>query len=112
MGGFALKRGSFVAASPYVTHRDARHWPDPATFDPDRFLPERIEAQPRFAYFPFSGGPRQCIGNQFALMEAQLIIASVAQRHAPKMVPGHPVALHPTVTLRPRYGLSMQLNPA
>lgn len=111
VGGYLLRRGTFVAACPYVTHRDARYWPAPETFDPDRFLPERMAAQPRFAYFPFSGGPRQCIGNQFALMEAQLIVASVAQRYALELVPGHPVALQPTVTLRPRYGLSMQLKP-
>jgi cytochrome P450 len=109
VGGFQLKRHDFIAMSAYVTHRDERFFPDPEKFDPDRFLPERQERLPRFAYFPFSGGPRQCIGNQFAMMEAQLVLATLAQRYACEVVPGHPVELQPTVTLRPRHGILCRL---
>jgi cytochrome P450 len=110
LGGFQLKRGDFVALSPYVTHRDPRFFPNPDAFDPDRFLPERQEALPRFAYFPFSGGPRQCIGNQFALMEAQLLLACITQRYQVEVVAGHPIEMNPTVTLRPRHGLKCRLK--
>ena len=73
--------------------------------------PERSAGRPRFAYFPFGGGPRQCIGNAFALMEAQLVLATDAQRYCLRLVPGHPVEPQVLLTLRPRYGLLMTLHP-
>ncbi len=80
-------------------------------FDPERFTPERSAGRPHYAYFPFGGGPRQCIGNNFAMMEAQLILATVAQRYRLRLVPGHPVEPQALVTLRPRYGLAMTVDP-
>jgi len=71
-----------VTIFPYLTHRHPAVWEDPLRFDPERFTPERVAARPRFAYLPFSGGPRLCIGNEFALMEAQLIVAMTLQRSA------------------------------
>lgn len=91
-------------------HRHPDFWENPNEFDPDRFLPERSKNRPRFAYNPFGGGPRQCIGNDLALMETQIVLAMASQRYAVRMVPGHPVELEPEVTLKPRYGLKVNLE--
>jgi cytochrome P450 len=112
VGGYSLPAGATFVLSPYVTHRHPLLWPDPERFDPERFTPERSEGRPTFAYFPFGGGPRHCIGNGFALMEAQLLLATIAQRHSLRLVPGHRVEPEPLVTLRPRGGLPMTLHPA
>jgi len=81
IGGYRIPPKALVVVSPYVTHRLPGLWEDPETFDPDRFLPERSQGRPRFAYFPFSGGPRQCIGASMAMLEAQMIVAMAAQRY-------------------------------
>ena len=73
--------------------------------------PERSAGRPRFAYFPFRGGPRQCIGNAFAMMEAQLVLATVAQHYSLRLVPNHPVEPLVMLTMRPRFGLPMTLHP-
>ena len=108
--GYRVRKDTLVLISPYVTHRHPAFWPNPEGFDPERFTAEREEARPRYAYFPFGGGPRQCIGNGFAMMEAQLIVACVLQRFRPWLVPGHPVRPEPLITLRPRFGLRMGLQ--
>lgn len=108
--GYRIRKGTLVLVSPYVTHRHPEYWPNPEGFDPERFSPANEEARPRYAYFPFGGGPRQCIGNAFAMMEAQLIVAAVLQRFRPWLVPGHPVAPETLITLRPRWGLRMGLT--
>jgi cytochrome P450 len=105
VGGYDVPAGSFITLSPYVAHRHPGLWPEPERFDPERFTPERQAERPRFAYFPFGGGPRQCIGNRFALTEAILILAMVTQRYTLDLVPGHPIALEPLITLRPKYGI-------
>jgi cytochrome P450 len=87
--------------SPYVTHRLPEFWPEPERFEPDRFTPEQVASRPRYAYFPFLGGPRQCIGNNFALMEGTLIIATLAQRHRPRMAEGYTLTPEPLLTLKP-----------
>jgi cytochrome P450 len=87
--------------------RDPRYFPDPEKFDPDRWLQERSQKLPRFAYFPFGGGPRQCIGAAFAMMEATLLLATIAQRFRFRAVPGHPVVPVPSFTLRPKHGILM-----
>jgi cytochrome P450 len=110
IGGHHLPAGSLVVTSPYVTHRDPRLWADPDRFNPGRFAAEQIASRPRFAYFPFGGGPRLCIGNHFALVEAVLIIATIAQRYRLAPVPDHPVVVEPGVTLRPKFGLLMKLS--
>lgn len=111
IGGYPIPANSLVDMSAYVTHRHPRYWPNPEVFDPDRFAPGRAEELPPFAYFPFGGGPRLCIGRDFALLEAQLILASVAQRFRLELLPGHPVEPEPLITLRPMYGLKMILRP-
>lgn len=105
VGGYDLPAGSVLSLSPYVTHRHPEFWPEPESFDPDRFTPQRQAERPRFAYFPFGGGPRQCIGNRFALTEAILVLAMVTQQFRLDLVPGHPIALEPLITLRPKHGI-------
>ena len=107
IGGYAIPYGASLVVSSYVTHRDSRWFPDPERFDPERFTPENEKALPRYAYFPFGGGPRICIGNSFAMMEAKLILATIVQHHRLSLVPGHSVAAEPLITLRPKYGMKM-----
>ena len=95
-----------------MTHRHPAFWDDPERFDPERFTPERAAGRARFAYLPFSGGPRLCIGNEFALMEAQLVLAMTLQRYRLRLVPGQPVEPEMRLTLRPRGGLPMTLERA
>jgi cytochrome P450 len=107
IGGYLLPAGSLVALYTYVVHRDPRFWPDPERFDPGRFTPEQKAARPKFAYFPFGGGARQCIGEPFAWMEGVLMLATIAQRFRLRLVPGHRVVPQALITLRPRYGMRM-----
>ncbi len=108
--GYRIPAGSVVFISPYVIHRDARFWPEPDRFIPERFAPEMSAARPRFAYLPFGGGPRKCIGNDFAMTEAQLILAMVAQRYRLKLAAGYQAEPDPIFTLRVKGGLPMQLE--
>jgi len=110
IGGFPIKAGSVIFMSPYVTQRRDDFWFNPEGFDPERFDPSR-PAPDRFSYFPFGGGGHQCIGNEFAMMEAQLILASLLQRCRLNLVSGHPVELEPLITLRPRHGMRMNFFP-
>jgi cytochrome P450 len=110
VGGYDLPRNSIVTLSPYLTHRHPDFWPDAERFDPERFTPERAADRPRYAYLPFGGGPRQCIGNSFALTEAVLILATLAQQVRLELVAGHPVDTDPLITLRPRYGMKMSVT--
>jgi cytochrome P450 len=107
--GYRIRAGEIVGIAPYVIHRLPEFWPDPERFDPERFSPENAANRPRFAYLPFGGGPRQCIGNTFALTEAQLIFATLVQRFYLKAVSERPLAIEPTVTLRPAGGLWMRV---
>ena len=110
IGGYHIPANTVIMMSPYVTHRNPTWWERPDEFDPERFMPGRENGRPRFAYFPFSGGPRLCIGNEFALTEAQLILAMVLQRYRLQLVPGHPVEPEVRLTLRPRYGIKMTVQ--
>lgn len=110
IGGYSIKAGAIMILSPYVTHRHPDFWDNPEGFDPERFSPERIAERPRYAYFPFGGGPRQCIGNEFALMEAQLIVAMVAQRYRLDLIPGQKVEPDPIFTLRPKTTVRFTLH--
>jgi cytochrome P450 len=96
-----------VAIAAFVVHRDPRFWPDPLRFAPERFTPEARAARPRFAYFPFGGGSRQCIGESFAWMEGVLILATLAQRWRFELAAGQVVEPQALITLRPRYGMRM-----
>jgi cytochrome P450 len=111
VGGFEVRRGDMVAICPYTLHRHPSYWDNPEGFDPDRFAPERGEGRPRCAYLPFGDGARVCIGKGFAMMEAKLLLAMIAQRFRLPLVPGHPIALEPRITLRPRYGVRVELHP-
>ncbi len=110
-GGYDVPAGSIVLMSQYVTHRDPRWFPDPEAFDPERWRPERRTERPKFSYFPFGGGPRICIGEQFAWMEAMLVLATLARRWRLRLAPGARVAARPSITLRPRFGMPMSLEP-
>lgn len=105
LGGYRLPPKGSLNVAIDVVHHDPRFWPDPDRFDPERFLPERSASRPPYAYLPFGGGPRLCIGNQFALTEAQLILAAVVQRYQLRVVPGHPVTPDPIFVLRTSHGL-------
>ena len=114
IGGFAIPAGSRVLVSPYVTQHDPALWDDPEGFDPERFSPEAQAAaagRPRYAYFPFGGGPHLCIGAGFATMEATIVLATVARRLRLDLEPGRPVAIEPLVTLRPTPGIWMTARP-
>jgi cytochrome P450 len=104
VGGYHIPRGSLVLVSQYVMHRDPRFWPDPERFDPERFTPEAKSARPQFSYFPFGGGPRRCVGEAFAWMEATLILATLASRWRMRLAPGRAVETRPRITLRPGRG--------
>jgi cytochrome P450 len=111
LAGYRIKRGSLIYISQYVTHRHPEFWPDPDRFDPERFTPERNAERPKYTYFPFGGGPRACIGSQFALAEAVIILCTIAQRWRLRLVPDHPVRMYPLITLRPRYGIEVMAEP-
>jgi cytochrome P450 len=102
IGGYHIPVHSEIFLSPYVTQRRPDLWPDPEVFDPDRFNPERAASRPRFAYFPFGGGPRVCIGNAFAMVEAQLVIAMLAQTYQLRLFPGCQVEPEALITLQPK----------
>lgn len=108
--GWPVPAGSLIFMSPWVVHRDPRHWPDPLRFDPARWTSEHGARRHRFTYFPFGAGPRLCIGEGFAWMEGTLLIAALARRWRLRLVPGHPVEVLPRVTLRPRHGMRMRLD--
>lgn len=112
IGGYAIPGGSFVLMSPYTMHRHPDYWEAPDLFDPERFAPERQAERAGFAYLPFSGGPRQCIGKSFASVELPLVLATMLQRYEVRCVPEHPVEIEALVTLRPRDGLMVTLHPA
>jgi cytochrome P450 len=105
VGPYRLRKGTMVFFSQYIVHRDPRWFPAPERFRPERFTPEAKAARPRFAYFPFGGGGRQCIGESFAWMEATLALATLAQRWRLRLVPGQMIEPQPKITLRPKNGI-------
>ena len=110
IGGCRIPAGSIVLVSPYVTHRHPRFWTNPEDFDPDRFESAR-QTERRFAYIPFGGGPRRCIGNSVAMMELVLVVATIAQRCRLDLPPGEPVATRPSITLRAATPIRMRVSP-
>jgi cytochrome P450 len=101
IGGFEIPTGSVLIVSPYLTHRHPDFWPDPERFDPDRFESGAGERRRRHAFIPFGGGPRQCIGNTFAMMEAQLTVAMIARRFRIAPAPDLRIRVETALTLRP-----------
>jgi cytochrome P450 len=112
IAGYRIPAGSGVFLCVYLTHRHPAFWENPEGFDPSRFAPERAAGRSRFAYVPFGGGPRQCLGGGFAMMEAVLILATVAQEFRLHLVPGRPVVPHPSIALRQRHGVWVSLAKA
>ena len=110
--GYDIPRDSFVFVSPWITHRHPAFFPNPEGFDPDRFLPENAASIARNAYFPFGAGPRICIGQGFAMLEAALLLATLWQRFHLDLVSSHPVIPQPSITLRPRHGILARPRPA
>jgi cytochrome P450 len=110
VAGYPVKKGMGVAMAQWVVHRDPRWYAAPEKFQPERWEGDLLKRLPRFAYFPFGGGPRQCIGNSFALMEAALILATIAQKFRLRLVANHPVVPLASITLRPRHGVRVLLE--
>lgn len=107
IGGYQVPSGSTVFMSQWVMHRDPRFYDQPEQFNPDRWLDSHAKEIPKFAYFPFGGGPRTCIGASFATMEAVLVLATIAQNYQVRVVQDQPIAPVPTMTLRPRHGIQV-----
>ncbi len=105
LGGYRLSAGSLVMLCPYVTHRLSELWENPDAFDPQRFAPSQTANRHRYAFFPFAGGPHRCIGAEFAMLEASLIVAMIAQRYQVRLAPGRRVEPDWGITLRPRGGV-------
>lgn len=110
LDGYLIKANSGVFINIYSAHHNPDVWDNPEGFDPERFLPERINEVPRFAYLPFGGGPRQCIGNNFALMEAVLALSMITQRYELNLVPGTDLEPYMPGTLRPRGGVQVVIK--
>ncbi len=110
IGGYDIPKGAVVNVVQYLLHRDPRFWEEPEKFKPERFSPEAKAGRPRFAYFPFGGGSRQCIGESFAWMEGVLALATLARHWAPRPVAGYKLELFPSITMRPKHGMPMVLH--
>ena len=109
MGGYRVPRGTQLFAFQWVTHHDPRFFERPDEFLPERWASESIQTLPRYAYFPFGGGPRQCIGNYFAMMEVVLLLATIGQRFSFSLLNEHPVEVLPVLSLRPKNGIKVKL---
>jgi cytochrome P450 len=107
IGEVDVPAGAIVVVSPWLLHHDARWWPEPDAFRPERWTTEAMGKRPRSAFVPFGGGPRMCVGEPFAWMEGILLLATIARGWRLRLVPGHPVQARAVVTLRPRNGLPM-----
>jgi cytochrome P450 len=110
LGPYRFPAGTYFFFSQYVMQRDPEYFPDPLRFDPERFTPEAKAARPRFAYFPFGGGGRQCIGESFAWMEGVLILATIAQKWRLSLLPDQQIDVQPKITLRPKYPIHMRVE--
>ncbi len=110
IGGVHIPKGARVVMNQYAVHHDPRWYPNPDRFDPERWTPEAQAARPKFAYFPFGGGPRLCIGEQFAWTEEAILLATLAQQWEAHAIPGWKVQFDPAVTLRPKNGIKMVLH--
>lgn len=107
IGGYPVAARSTVVVPPFLTHRHPAHWENPNAFEPERFSPEKSAGRHKFAYFPFGGGPRLCLGMGFALLEGQLALAAMAGRYRLELAPGEKLDMHPSLALRPKGGLKM-----
>jgi cytochrome P450 len=110
IGGYTIPKGGVAYVSPWVMHHQKRFWQEPQKFDPERFSPEREKEIPDYAYFPFGGGPRVCIGNHLAMLEMQIIAAMMLQRFKLERVSNEPVEVEPLIAIRPKGGLPMRVT--
>ncbi len=110
LGQVEIAEGDTLMLCPYAIHRNPLYWENPEAFDPDRFAPEQAERRPLYAYFPFSGGPRNCIGKRFGIIEGQLVIAMIARAMRLDLVSGRRIEPEPMITLRPRGAVPMTLH--
>ncbi|HKO97664.1 MAG TPA: cytochrome P450 [Pyrinomonadaceae bacterium] len=110
IGGYLVPRGSQVFAFSWAMHRDPRYFDDPESFRPERWTEDFSNSLPKYAYFPFGGGPRICVGNYFAMMEAVLLLATIGQRFRFDLAPGHIVDLMPAMSLRPKDGIRVAVG--
>jgi cytochrome P450 len=110
LGGYHVKKGYTIFLSQWVSHRDPRYFPDPEEFRPERWLDGLAKRLPKYAYFPFGGGPRVCIGNTFALIEAAILLAAVGQQYRFTLASDKPPGLRPQITLLPDDGIPAVLN--
>ena len=110
IGKFKIPAGHNLLISPYALHRDKRFWPQPEKFMPERFTPDEVKKRPKNSYLPFGAGPRMCIGNNFAIMEMQIVLAMILQKYEMKLVPGKIVIPDPLITLRPGGGVWVEIN--
>lgn len=111
IGGYHVPKGTTMLMPQWVLHRDSRFWDEPDRFWPERWGQEKVKSMPKFAYFPFGGGPRTCIGNTFAMMELVLILATIAQRFRFRLEPNQPVTPLASFTLRPTPGIPGLIEP-
>jgi cytochrome P450 len=111
IGGYDVPSGTQLVISPWVMHRDPRYFEDPETFDPDRWAGDAAGRLPKYAYFPFGGGPRLCIGQSFARMEVVLVLATIAQKFEFGLAEGREIKPRPSITLRPDKGVRMVIGP-
>ena len=109
-GGYRLPVGNGVLICPYLLHRNPKFWENPDTFDPDHFLPERVKQRPTYAYLPFGGGPRLCIGNNFALMEMQIVLVHLVRAFDFRTTRRDVIVPEPGITLRPKGGLRLRIQ--
>jgi cytochrome P450 len=110
VGGYRIPAGADIAMCPYVTHRHPAFWDNPEGFDPERFAPELAGRRHRMAFFPFSGGPRRCIGEGYAQRQLPLVVAMVSQRYRLSLLPARPAEVGVAVTLRPRVPMLMRVE--
>jgi cytochrome P450 len=110
LGDYEIKPRGLVMMSQWITHRSEHFFTEPLRFNPERWTPELKASLPRYAYFPFGGGPRQCIGEGFAWMEAVLLVAAMSQRWKMELLPGQKIEPEAVVTLRPRGGIKVRLR--
>ena len=110
VNGFTIPKGQDVLLEVFLMHRNEEVWENPLKFDPDRFTSENVKNRPKHHYLPFGAGPRMCIGNHFAMMEMQLIVATLVQHFDFKLVEDHPVKLDPLITLRPKHGILVDIS--
>lgn len=108
--GYPIKKGGIMVLAIHALHKNEEYWENPLEFNPERFTPERVKARPKWHYLPFGAGPRMCIGNHFAMMEIQILLALIVGRFDVQLDPNHAIIPEPLITLRPKHGVMAWLK--